>query len=144
VAWSATWRIRGRNLTRRPTVHLPDIAAGAGGLLDSKVVGVDCAGKNLVGAFYPPRLRYGSTLPLTLPLTTVRQGWAGVKLGVADDDYFAFLKRMLALLRLSQTFFSSHRSRGISKRRSWSMMKASRAEGAAQFMVIPSVTPSSR
>ena len=68
-------------------------------------VGVDLPqGKNLVGAFYPPRLVLADpALLLTLPQRQFVEGWAEcVKLGVAlDDDYFAFLEAHTdALLRL--------------------------------------------
>jgi 3-dehydroquinate synthetase len=81
-------------------------------------VGVDLPqGKNLVGAFYPPRLVLADpALLLTLPRRQFVEGWAEViKLGVAlDDDYFAFLEANAdALLRLEPELLCATIARAV-------------------------------
>jgi 3-dehydroquinate synthase len=87
---AATW-LRGVPLVHIPTSLLAQVDSSIGGK-----VGVDLPqGKNLVGAFYPPRLALADpALLMTLPRRQLVEGWAEViKLGVAlDDDYFTFLE----------------------------------------------------
>jgi 3-dehydroquinate synthase len=91
---------RGIPYVQVPTTLLAQVDSAIGGK-----VGVDLPqGKNLVGAFYQPRLVYNNvTLLGTLPLRQRRSGLAEViKYGViADSALFAFLEAHLtACLRL--------------------------------------------
>jgi 3-dehydroquinate synthase len=92
--------LRGVPLVQVPTSLLAQVDSSIGGK-----VGVDLPqGKNLVGAFYPPRLVLADpALLLTLSRRQFVEGWAEcVKLGVAlDAEYFALLEmRADALVRL--------------------------------------------
>jgi len=92
--------LRGVPLVHVPTSLLAQVDSSIGGK-----VGVDLPqGKNLVGAFYPPRLVLADpALLLTLPQQQLVEGWAEcIKLGVAlDADYFTFLEAQAdALSRL--------------------------------------------
>ena len=83
--------LRGVPLVHVPTSLLAQVDSSIGGK-----VGVDLPqGKNLIGAFYPPRLVLADpALLLTLPQRQLAEGWAEcIKLGVAlDADYFTFLE----------------------------------------------------
>jgi 3-dehydroquinate synthase len=92
--------LRGVPLVHAPTTLLAQVDSSIGGK-----VGVDLPqGKNLVGAFYPPRLVLSDpALLLTLPQRQYVEGWAEtIKLGVAlDAAYLTFLEDHVdALLRL--------------------------------------------
>jgi 3-dehydroquinate synthase len=100
AGFAAASYLRGIPLVHIPTSLLAQVDSSIGGK-----VGADLPqGKNLVGAFYPPRLVLADpALLLTLPRRQFAEGWAEcIKLGVAlDDDYFAFLEANAdALLRL--------------------------------------------
>jgi 3-dehydroquinate synthase len=101
AGFAAATYLRGVPLVHIPTSLLAQVDSSIGGK-----VGVDLSqGKNLVGAFYPPRLALADpALLLTLPRRQFVEGWAEcIKLGVAlNDDYFAFLETHAdALLRLN-------------------------------------------
>jgi 3-dehydroquinate synthase len=82
--------MRGIPVVQLPTTLLSMIDSSIGGK-----TGVDTpAGKNLVGAFHPPRLVLADPQTLvTLPLDELRTGFAeAIKCGViADSHYFAWL-----------------------------------------------------
>jgi 3-dehydroquinate synthetase len=96
---AATW-LRGMPLIHMPTSLLAQVDSSIGGK-----VGVDLPqGKNLVGAFYPPRLALADpALLLTLPRRHFVEGWTeAIKLGIAlDAQYFDSIEAQTdALLRL--------------------------------------------
>ncbi|HEX6797167.1 MAG TPA: 3-dehydroquinate synthase [Ktedonobacterales bacterium] len=83
--------LRGLPLIQVPTSLLAQVDAAIGG----KVAIDHPRGKNLIGAFYPPRLVVADPAALlTLPERQRIEGWAEViKHGVAlDADYFALLE----------------------------------------------------
>ena len=83
--------LRGLPLIQVPTSLLAQVDAAIGG----KVAIDHPRGKNLIGAFYPPRLVVADPAALlTLPARQRIEGWAEViKHGVAlDAEYFAFLE----------------------------------------------------
>ncbi len=99
AGYAAATYLRGVPLVMVPTTVVAQVDASIGGK-----VGVDHRlGKNLIGAFYQPRLVLADPLVLaTLPAREIRGGLAeAVKYGViADPDLFAFLeKEMVALLK---------------------------------------------
>jgi 3-dehydroquinate synthase len=109
---AATW-LRGVPLVHIPTSLLAQVDSSIGGK-----VGVDMPqGKNLVGAFYPPRLVLADpAILLTLPRRQFAEGWAEtIKLGVAlDDDYYAFLEANVdALLRLKPELLCAAIARAV-------------------------------
>jgi 3-dehydroquinate synthase len=109
---AATW-LRGVPLVHIPTSLLAQVDSSIGAK-----VGVDLPqGKNLVGAFYPPRLVLADPALLqTLPRRQFVAGWAEViKLGVAlDDTYFSFLEANAdALLRLEPDLLCAAIARAV-------------------------------
>src|SRR5580658_3235587 len=91
--------LRGVRLVHIPTTLVAQVDSSIGGK-----TGVNLPeGKNLVGAFYPPKLIVADSQVLrTLPHREYRSGlYEVVKYGIiADPDLFAYLERhMLALLR---------------------------------------------
>jgi 3-dehydroquinate synthase len=113
AGFAAATYLRGVPLVHIPTSLLAQVDSSIGGK-----VGVDLPqGKNLVGAFYPPRLVLADpALLLTLPQRQFVEGWAEViKLGVAlDDDYFAFLESNAdALLRLEPDLLCAAIARAV-------------------------------
>ncbi len=93
--------LRGLPLVQVPTSLLAQVDASIGG----KVAIDHPRGKNLIGAFYPPRLVLADPAALlTLPPRQRVEGWAEVvKHGVIlDGDYFASLERDIGALLASR------------------------------------------
>jgi len=113
AGFAAATYLRGVPLVHVPTSLLAQVDASIGGK-----VGVDLPqGKNLIGAFYPPRLVLSDpALLLTLAPRGFTEGWAeAVKVGVAlDAAYFTFLEsRVDALLRKEPAQLSEAIARAV-------------------------------
>jgi 3-dehydroquinate synthase len=99
AGFAAASYLRGVRLVHVPTTLVAQVDSSIGGK-----TGVNLPeGKNLVGAFYPPKLVIADPkVQLTLPHREYRSGlYEVVKYGIiADAELFAYLERhMLALLR---------------------------------------------
>ena len=100
AGWVAASYLRGLNLVQIPTSLLAQVDSSIGGK-----TGIDHPrAKNLIGAFYPPRLTLTDTSLLSsLPERELRSGWAEVVKTalIGDADLFAYVQdnaRALATL----------------------------------------------
>ncbi len=114
AGFAAATYLRGVRLVHIPTTLVAQVDSAVGGK-----TGVNLPeGKNLVGAFYPPKLVIADpALLATLPHREYRSGlYEVIKYGViADSELFAFLERnMAAVLRRDPTALGWIISRSIS------------------------------
>jgi shikimate kinase / 3-dehydroquinate synthase len=135
VGFAAATYLRGVPLVHVPTSLLAQVDASIGGK-----VGVDLPqGKNLIGAFYPPRLVLSDpALLLTLAPRGFTEGWAEtVKVGVAlDAAYFTFLEsRVDPLLRQEPAPLSEAIARAVALKAAVVEQDERESEGGARLLL---------